>query len=275
MGVTGTEGTSAIRVMATVREIFETFVKQQKPDVIMFVADKSDGSGRGSRARLYDRFAKTFARKYGYELKKDDDGSQTEFEFYKKLDEETLNNMKSFVGYITEEALGDCYESAFHWILELDADVVKYAAVCHGMVHGQGALEGKKFGHAWGEMGGMVFDYSNGNKVTMPKAAYYAIGKIDESEVFRYPGYKALGKAGKAKHYGPWDMTGATVDVDPPKKTRKSYKLKIGKDGKRDWGVTPVAEGKRIKAIVDRVKEIGKRKVRIPKNILSRIVKKK
>jgi hypothetical protein len=125
------------------------------------------------------------------------------------------------------------------------------------MVHGQGPLEGKKFGHAWGEMGGMVIDNSNGNQVAMPKELYYAMGKINKREVFYYPGYKSLGKAGKAKHYGPWDMTGATVD-----------------DVESSSPV--MAEGnKRIKAIVDRIKEIGKRKVRISRDILSLILKKK
>jgi hypothetical protein len=119
------------------------------------------------------------------------------------------------------------------------------------MVRGQGPLEGKKFGHAWGELGDFVFDYSNGKKLTVRKAAYYALGNIDKSEVIYYPGYKSLGKAARSKHYGPWDMTGATVDVSS----------------------SPVAEGKRIKAIVDRVKEIGKRKIKIPKNILSIIMK--
>ena len=84
MGVTGTEGTNAIRVLGTVKEIFEKFVKEINPDTVIFVADKSDGSGRGSRAKLYNRFAKTFAKKYGYELDKDEDGSQTEFAFYKE-----------------------------------------------------------------------------------------------------------------------------------------------------------------------------------------------
>jgi hypothetical protein len=161
--------------------------------------------------------------------------------------------MKSFTSYITEAAVtGDCYQAAFHWILELDEGAIKHAKVCHGMVHGQGPLEGKKFGHAWGELGDIVFDQSNGKQLKMRKATYYALGKIDESEVFYYPGHKSLGKAARAKHYGPWDMTGATVDVSS----------------------SPVAEGKRIKAIVDRVKEIGKRKIKIPKNILSIIMKK-
>ena len=170
--------------------------------------------------------------------------------------------MKSFSQHLKEESLrqkmgkeykggqGDCYEAAFHWVLALDEGATERATLCHGMVHGQGPLEGKKFGHAWGELGDIVFDHSNGKKLTMRKAAYYAAGKIDESEVFRYPGYDSLGKAARAKHYGPWDMTGATVDVS-------------------------VSEGKRLKAIVKKLKEIGKRKVRIPKNILSMLMKKK
>jgi hypothetical protein len=162
--------------------------------------------------------------------------------------------MKSFTSYITEASKGDCYEAAFHWLLDLDVDVAKKAKLCHGMVHGQGPLEGKKFGHAWGELGDVVFDQSNGNQVVMRKELYYALGKIDKSEVFYYPGHKSLGKANKAKHYGPWDMTGATVDVESS---------------------SPVmAEGKRIKAIVDRIKEIGKRKVRIPRDVLATISKK-
>ena len=68
--------------------------------------------------------------------------------------------------------------------------------------------------------------------------------------MFCYPGYDSLGKAARAKHYGPWDMTGDTVDVS-------------------------VTEGKRLKAIIKKLKEIGKRKVRIPKNILSILKKKK
>jgi hypothetical protein len=96
-----------------------------------------------------------------------------------------------------------------------------------------------------------VFDQSNGKQLTMRKAAYYAAGKIDKSEVFCYPGYDSLGKAARAKHYGPWDMTGDTVDVS-----------------------SVTSEGKRMKAIIKKLKEIGKRKVRIPKNILSLLKKK-
>jgi len=161
--------------------------------------------------------------------------------------------MKSFINYITEAAEGDCYQAAFRWLLDLDEGATKHAILCHGMVHGQGPLEGKKFGHAWGELGDIVFDQSNGKQLKMRKATYYAIGKIDKSEVIYYPGYKSLGKAARAKHYGPWDMTGATVDVS---------------SSSDNSGMTN-------EEIPKRANKIGKRKVRISRDILATISKKK
>ena len=84
MGISGTEGTSAIRVFGTVAQIFEAFVKEVKPEDIEFVADKSEGSLRGSRSKIYSRFAKKFAAKHGYNLKEKDEGSETVFQFSSK-----------------------------------------------------------------------------------------------------------------------------------------------------------------------------------------------
>jgi hypothetical protein len=155
--------------------------------------------------------------------------------------------MKSFIGYITEAAeKGDCYEAAFHWLLDLDPKVARKATLCHGMVHGQGLLHGKKFGHAWGEIGKVVYDYSNGRELEYPKMVYYALGKINESELFCYPGHKGLGKAARAKHYGPWDMTGDTVDVS------------------HEYSSSSVSE-----EIPKKINKIGKRKSRIPRDVLS------
>ncbi len=84
MGITGTEGTSAIRVLGTIKDIFETFVKQKKPQVIRFMADKRGGSERGSRGKLYDRFARAFARENGYELETNTGTKRTEFMLYKE-----------------------------------------------------------------------------------------------------------------------------------------------------------------------------------------------
>jgi hypothetical protein len=173
---------------------------------------------------------------------------------YILISEEEEPSLRQMMGKTYKGGQGDCYEAAFHWVLALDEGAIKHASLCHGMVHGQGPLEGKKFGHAWGEMGNFVFDHSNGKQLTMRKTVYYAAGKIDEAEVFCYPGHKSLGKAARAKHYGPWDMTGATVDVSVSRAQ---------------------TEGKRIKAIIKRLKEIGKRKVKISRDILATISKMK
>ena len=84
MGLTGTEGTSAIRVLGTVAQIFDAFVKDVNPDRIQFEADKSEGSGTGARSKIYSRFAKMFARKHGYKLSEKDAGDETIFKFTKK-----------------------------------------------------------------------------------------------------------------------------------------------------------------------------------------------
>ena len=84
MGITGTEGTSAIRVLGTVAQIFEAFVKDVNPDKIEFAADKSEGSGSEARSKIYSRFAKMFARKHGYKLKERDVDNEKVFGFTRK-----------------------------------------------------------------------------------------------------------------------------------------------------------------------------------------------
>ena len=84
MGVTGSQGTSAVRVFGTVAQIFEAFVKEVKPENIEFIADKTEGSLRGARSRIYSRFAKKFAAKHGYNLKEKDAGDETVFLFSSK-----------------------------------------------------------------------------------------------------------------------------------------------------------------------------------------------
>ena len=84
MGISGTQGTSAIRVFGTVAQIFEAFVKEVKPEVMEFIADKSEGSLRGARSRIYSRFAKRFATKHGYDLKEKNDPHETVFQFSSK-----------------------------------------------------------------------------------------------------------------------------------------------------------------------------------------------
>jgi hypothetical protein len=84
MGVTGTQGTSAIRVFSTVANIFETFVKEVSPNMFSFTADKTEGDGTSVRSKLYSRFAKLFARKNGYHTRELDKNDELEFVFVRK-----------------------------------------------------------------------------------------------------------------------------------------------------------------------------------------------
>ena len=163
---------------------------------------------------------------------------------FKEFNEETLRQMsgRTYVG-----KKGDCYEAAFNWILSLDPDLAQNAKLCHGMVTGQGVLLGKKFGHAWGELGDVVIDNSNRKQLVMRKEKYYELGKIDESKLFCYPGFKSIGRASKAGHYGPWDMTGATVAVP--------------------------SDGEMTEEIPERTNAIGKRRVRVSRTLLSALKK--
>lgn len=93
---------------------------------------------------------------------------------------------------------GDCFEVALMGVKD-DETVV------HGLPIGRGkANGGARYWHAWIEQGDWVRDYSNGLKVDMPRAVYYAIGKIDPAMTWRYSKTEAWSKALEVEHFGPW-----------------------------------------------------------------------
>lgn len=125
------------------------------------------------------------------------------------------------------EALGDCYEAAAQFLIELHTTsdkkkLAKYNLV-HGIPTGQGPLEGVRFGHAWLETDGkisrrrgrdpfmkpgsgkVVVDLSNGRHLRMPKPAYYALGNIDPEECVYYTPQEAFERMVEEEIYGPWD----------------------------------------------------------------------
>ena len=81
MGITGTQKTSAVRVFSTVANILEEFVKEVSPNMFSFTADKTEKDGVGSRAKLYSRFAKVFAKKHGYRTREMDKSDEVHFVF--------------------------------------------------------------------------------------------------------------------------------------------------------------------------------------------------
>ena len=138
-------------------------------------------------------------------------------------------NLKNILkGQVNEAVtLGDCYQAAGRLITALNDDK---ATLVHGMVNGQGDLEGKRFGHAWVETNGTVLDHSNGRKLEIPKSVYYALGGIDPKDNKYYSTEDALTWTLKSKHWGPWEMTGDVVSLtneEIPDESREVGKTKM------------------------------------------------
>jgi len=96
--------------------------------------------------------------------------------------------------------LGDCYKAAGQMIYMHPG-----GRLVHGMVTGQGAIEGLRYGHAWVEANGMALDHSNGRRIEMPVDAYYALGKIKPNECRYYTMAEAMAKMDELMHWGPWE----------------------------------------------------------------------
>ena len=127
------------------------------------------------------------------------------------------------------EGMGDCYQAAGRLIMKY----ISNGKLVHGMVNGQGRLNGIRFGHAWVEVGSKVLDHSNGQKRSLPKKVYYALGRIKPSEC-KYYKYQDAAKFMVSKgHWGPWEMSGDTVmaeDIPDVRGEIGKKKIKISKD---------------------------------------------
>tara|TARA_B100001564_G_scaffold351843_1_gene358292 strand:- start:1434 stop:2123 length:690 start_codon:yes stop_codon:yes gene_type:complete len=135
------------------------------------------------------------------------------------------------------EAKGDCYQAGGRLIMNFFGD--KNHKLVHGMVNGQGALEGKRYGHCWVESSNSVLDHSNGRKLEVPKKVYYALGRVKPSQCKYYTPEQAAKFMVDKGHWGPWEMSGGVVMAED----------------------IPDVRG-----------EVGKRRVRISNNILAKLI---
>lgn len=110
-------------------------------------------------------------------------------------------------------ATGNCFQAAADAFI--DANVLGSGAcweLCHGTVTIQGGpFKGERTGHAWLELPaqGLCLDLTNGRRVDMPQATYYALGHINPNTVQRYDWQRARSALIATGHYGPWHNLGA------------------------------------------------------------------
>ena len=111
----------------------------------------------------------------------------------------TFHNLSLFENKIpAKNKNGKCFEVALEYMYKNPT-----ATLVHGLVTGQGPIEGILYNHAWVEKGNTVIDETV--SLEIPKKLYYMIGQIKESNVYRYSIDEMNKKLLEYKTYGPWE----------------------------------------------------------------------
>jgi hypothetical protein len=99
---------------------------------------------------------------------------------------------------------GDCYVQAYQYF-QSNAHRDRSLRLVHGLVTGQGKLEGLVYNHAWCESKNKVIDTTLPKKFqkSLSVREYYEIGKI--KTVFKYDFNEHLDKVVEYETYGPWE----------------------------------------------------------------------
>lgn len=120
--------------------------------------------------------------------------------------------MKSSV----ERRTGDCYEAAGRHVYDATfSGKAEGMVLVHGVVSGQGPLEGQRIDHAWVEVERrfpafqvvvwFVVDRSQGKNVVLPREHYYWVGQVEPEECWRYAPEEAMAFMAGSGHWGPWE----------------------------------------------------------------------
>jgi hypothetical protein len=135
--------------------------------------------------------------------------------------------------YDEDVELGDCFKVAANLavpvlgMLSEELSDLSDITLVHGIVSGQGHLEGFRYTHAWIEGISpegipMVVDASDGRRVVIPQALYYLIGQIQPDECERYTPEAAQDRMLEFAHYGPWDGA-PEAHIDPTPEEIERY----------------------------------------------------
>ncbi len=111
----------------------------------------------------------------------------------------------SFYKNVPEENKhGDCYKAALEAFKDFYDMGERNIKLVHGVVTGQGVLDGVEYGHAWVEVDdSIVCDYSNGQDIEMPISEYYRIGNVQLTKKYNFD--QVANNIMKNGTYGPWD----------------------------------------------------------------------
>jgi len=100
------------------------------------------------------------------------------------------------------KGLGDCYTKHGRMMMDkVHSNTDSGWKIVHGLPTGQGSIKGVKHGHCWLEKGNIVYDYSNGKHLVIPKIFYYKIGKIKKFK--KYSGKQFMKKLAETGTWGP------------------------------------------------------------------------
>ena len=100
---------------------------------------------------------------------------------------------------------GKCYSNTIKFMIKYDD---KDYYICHGIVKGQGKINGNYICHAWIEDDDNCYDYDSltNNICRIPKKLYYLIGDIDLVQVRKYNKMEMFENIQRTEHAGPWDQ---------------------------------------------------------------------
>ena len=98
----------------------------------------------------------------------------------------------------------NCFVVSAQYVIHESKNGKPDLILVHGIVTGQGKINGLRYIHAWVEDGDTVIDKSDGRDIEMPRFLYYALGNIGRT--FSYTPQKAKTGMLKYQHYGPWDF---------------------------------------------------------------------
>jgi hypothetical protein len=127
------------------------------------------------------------------------------------FDDDDLNTKLESVDEAMRQPTAHCYSLAADWVVNGKSSIAgreggalpKSAKLVQGYPHLQ-RPPFKKYGHAWVEVGNMVYDATHEPILKMPKAVYYALGNIDPKDNRYYKQDKAREVLLSCGHWGPW-----------------------------------------------------------------------